>query len=117
MLESILNSIKEAFIDGWDEEDIFKFFKNIPEELWKDRHSSSRIIRTLVNYKDFEWDIAVTEFIPQSFWEYKENAAVAIGIILSSRRDDIYAVFPTHLFEDRDTALAIVSSIGVILNA
>ena len=110
MLESVLNSIKKAFTECWDEEEIFEIFSNIPEELWKDRYSSSQIIRTLVDYKDWEWDIPVTDFIPESFWSYKENAKVAISIILASPRSDIYGVFPKHLFEDRDIALTMVSS-------
>jgi hypothetical protein len=109
-INTAIERIKEAFSEEYEEIEIFAMLQEIPEALWKDEVASHKIVQALVDYKIWEWDIPITDFIPSFFWNNKVNAEAAMKIILSSNRSDIYGIFPSHLRTDRDSVMAAVSS-------
>ena len=106
-IKPILETLEELMEEDWDEAE--KFLHNLEEIYWKDNFYSLAIIDKLSYYFGEMDDYSLETFIPDIFWEDRENSLQAFVIINESQNFNIGAYVPSYLWEDEYAALYIVS--------
>ena len=106
-IKPILETLEELMEEDWDEAE--KFLHNLEEIYWKDNFYSLAIIDKLSYYFGEMDDYSLETFIPEIFWEDRENSLQAFVIINESQNFNIGAYVPSYLWEDEYAALYIVS--------
>lgn len=108
-------NLKENFeklletIDELDWDDLVETLSNLDEVYWKDNYYSITLIKKVLDLWYYELDDYGLCFIPEYFWENRDNAIDAIEYIASLDNFNLYSYVPSYIWEDEHDALYVVS--------